>query len=207
MQIIRHRVNTLEQLAETPSQYGIEFDVREGPHGVVVTHDPWTPGVEFQTFLKHCHHAFYIVNIKCERIEFEVLARLAEANISNFMLLDCSFPMIVTFIRQKERRIAVRLSEYESIETVLALAGLVQWVWIDVFSRIPVTPSNCEHLKTLGFRLCFVSPELQGRPQDIAEYKQTIGGCMDMVCTKVPMAWQDVSSPSDTSTPLLPEAL
>lgn len=198
MQIICHRVNTLEQLAETPPHYGIEFDVREGPMGIVVTHDPWTPGVDFQTFLTHCHHAFYIVNIKCERIEFQVLQQLAEAKIATFLLLDCSFPMIVTLARQGERRIAIRLSEYESIQSVISMAGLIDWVWVDVFSRIPVTPDECEQLKALGFRLCFVSPELQGRPQDISEYKQMIGESIDMVCTKVPMAWQTVSSPLDT---------
>jgi hypothetical protein len=198
MQIIRHRVNTLEQLAETPSEYGIEFDVREGPSGVVVTHDPWTPSVDLVTFLKHCRHAFYIVNIKCERIEQEVLTRLAEAKISNFMLLDCSFPMIVSLVRQGERRIAVRLSEYESIQTVLAMAGMVEWVWVDVFSRLPVTPRDCQQLRAVGFRLCLVSPELQGRPQDISEYQERIAHWMDMVCTKVPTAWRDDVSPWDT---------
>lgn len=205
MQLVRHRVNTLEQLRETPSNHGIEFDIREGADGIVVTHDPWSPSVDFHTFLKHCHHAFYIVNVKCEGIEPTVLKILKSFDIQNFFLLDCSFPMIVKLGRMGERRIAVRLSEYESIQTVLALANVVQWVWVDVFTRIPVTETDCLQLKHAGFRLCFVSPELQGRPQDIREYKSRIGHCMDMVCTKVPTTWQDASSLSDTSIPSLPE--
>jgi hypothetical protein len=198
MQVVRHRVNTIEQLQDTPSHYGIEFDVREGPNGIVVTHDPWTSSVDFRTFLEHCHHAFYIVNVKCEGIEPAILEILRSFQIENFFLLDCSFPMIVKLGRLGERRVAVRLSEYESIETVFALANVVQWVWVDVFHRIPVTPEDCQRLRALGFRLCFVSPELQGRPQDIAEYKECIGHWMDMVCTKVPTAWQDASFPLDT---------
>ena len=184
-----HRVNTLTALKEVPSHLGIEFDVRESPEGSLVTHDPWTPGVLLQEFLKHCNHAFYIVNIKSEGIEFEVLDLLATYNIENFFLLDCSFPMLVRLARQGESRIAVRVSEFESIQTALSLAGKVQWVWVDVFTKVPVTPLECLTLKQAGFKLCLVSPELQGRLVDLPAYRAEIGAEMDMVCTKVPSAW------------------
>ena len=182
-------MNTLSALAATPSHLGIEFDVRESPIGPLVTHDPWTDGVPLGEFLRHCDHAFYIVNIKCEGIEFEVLDLLKTFDIDNFFLLDCSFPMIVRLARQGERRIAVRVSEYESKDTALSLKGLVEWVWVDVFTKIP---ADCLDLRQAGFKLCFVSPELQGRPQDIWEYKKAVGDQMDMVCTKVPIAWSSV---------------
>jgi len=82
---------------------------------------------------------------------------------------------------------------------------LAQWIWVDVFTKIPVTETECARLKEAGYRLCFVSPELQGRPENVEEYRRCIGHCMDMVCTKIPTAWQGVSSPSDTSTPSQPE--
>jgi hypothetical protein len=145
--------------------------------------------VLLQEFLKHCDHAFYIVNIKSEGIEFEVLHLLAAYDIENFFLLDCSFPMIVRLARQGESRIAVRVSEFESIQTVLSLAGKVQWVWVDVFTKVPVTPPECLILKQAGFKLCLVSPELQGRLVDLPAYRAEIGAEMDMVCTKVPSVW------------------
>lgn len=184
-----HRVNTLSALKEVPSHLGIEFDVRESPIGPLVTHDPWTTGVPLREFLEACDHAFYIVNIKCEGIEFEVLELLDTYAIQNFFLLDCSFPMLVKLARRGERRLAVRVSEYESIKTALALKGLVDWVWVDVFSHIPLSPTECFVLRQAGFRLCLVSPELQGRPQDLEAYRKAIGDQMDMVCTKVPTAW------------------
>lgn len=197
-QIVAHRINTLEQLQATPSEYGIEFDVRESERGVVVTHDPWTPGVALHEFLSHCNHAFYIVNIKCEGIEETVLKLLWSYHIEKFFLLDCSFPMIVRLVRSGEPRVAIRLSEYESIYTVLRMSEWVTWVWIDVFSRVPVTPEDCRILHDAGFKLCLVSPELQGRPGDIADYKRQIGHCMDMVCTKYPTEWRDDVSRTGT---------
>lgn len=189
MIIVAHRVNTLEALERVPAEYGIEFDVREGVDGPCVTHDPWTPSVALDTFLAHCRHSFYIVNIKCEGIEPRVLEMLKSHSIESFFLLDCSIPMIVRLSRQGERRFAVRLSEYESIETVMSFSRKVNWVWVDVFTRVPVTPSECQRLKDAGFGLCLVSPELQGRPEALVETAAEIGASMDMVCTKMPTAW------------------
>ena len=45
-----------------------------------------------------------------------------------------------------------------------------------------------EDLKAMGYKLCFVSPELQGRQHDIENYKQYLEQnniTMDAVCTKV----------------------
>jgi len=177
MLTVAHRINTLEQLEDTPSSLGIEFDVREGKDGCVVTHDPWTHGVPLELFLQHCHHAFYIVNIKSEGIEFEVLKCLREYGIEDFFLLDCSFPMIIKLSRQGESRMAVRLSEYEQLPSV---KNLVKWVWIDVFTTLPVTPHDCEYLHSLGYKLCLVSSELQGHTMDTS----SIYPFVDMVCTK-----------------------
>jgi hypothetical protein len=189
MQIVAHRVNTLTELSRVPSHLGIEFDVRESPSGPVVVHDPWKEGVPLREFLAQCDHAFYIVNIKSEGIEVDVVALLDVHHIPHFFLLDCSFPMIVRLATRGERRLAVRVSEYESVETALALAGKVDWVWVDVFTRIPVTPAQCATLRAAGFKLCLVSPELQGRPEDVVAYRTAIGMEMDMVCTKVPSTW------------------
>ena len=192
MIVCRHRVNTIELLETINSSLGIEFDVREGPKGsILVTHDPWTSGPELATFLSKCHHAFYIVNIKCEGIEFEVLRLLKDAHIENFFLLDCSFPMIHKLSLKGESRLALRFSEYEEFRR---MQGRAQWVWIDVFSRIPLGPKDCDELHALGYKLCLVSPELQQQPEKLETYKQLLDGYLDMVCTKFPEKWS-----SDTS--------
>lgn len=197
MIVCAHRVNTIEDLEGVQSRYGIEFDVREGPRNtVIVTHDPWTRGPTLEEFLKHCgRHAFYIVNIKCEGIEHIVLELLYLRGIQNFFLLDCSFPMIHKLATMGENRMAIRISEYEGIETAYEMQGRVEWIWLDVFSRLPVDVEACSNLKRLGYKLCLVSPELQRQPHKLEEYKQAIGGYVDMVCTKFTEQWTSETSP------------
>ena len=181
MIVCKHRINTLEP---GDSSLGIEFDVREGPGGtILVTHDPWTSGPELATFLAAHRHTFYIVNIKCEGIEYEVLRLLKDANIENFFLLDCSFPMIHKLSLKGETRLALRFSEYEEFRR---MQGRAQWVWVDVFSRIPLGPKDCDELHALVYKLCLVSPELQQQPEKLEAYKQLLEGHLDMVCTKFP---------------------
>jgi hypothetical protein len=182
--IIRHRINTIELLKEVPSEYGIEFDIREGPDGIIVTHDPWSKHIQFEDFLKNVHHVFYIVNVKSEGIEYEALRLLEKYNIQNFFLLDCSFPMIVRLSKRGERRIAIRVSEYESIETAKTMKQFVDWVWLDSFNSLP-SFDTCQLLRDLDFKVCIVSPELQGRIDDITNVKNII----DAVCTKTPNLW------------------
>jgi hypothetical protein len=182
--IIRHRINTIELLNIVPSHFGIEFDVREGISGVVVTHDAWSDSVPFEEFIKYVHHAFYIVNVKSEGVEYEVLKILKRRKIENFFLLDCSFPMIVRLSKIGERRIAIRVSEYESVDTAVSMKEFVDWIWLDSFNSLPSKDAYF-NIKKHGFQLCVVSPELQGRMEDTSELKDIV----DAVCTKNPELW------------------
>ena len=196
MIVCAHRVNTIEDLDGVQSRYGIEFDVREGPHKrLIVTHDPWTCGPTLEEFLPHCRHAFYIVNIKCEGIEHRVLQLLYQHRIQTFFLLDCSFPMIHRLATMGENRLAIRISEYEGIDTAYQMQGRVQWIWIDVFTSLPVDVETCSDLHRMGYKLCLVSPELQRQPQKLDAYKAAVGPYIDMVCTKFTDRWSSETSP------------
>jgi hypothetical protein len=76
----------------------------------------------------------------------------------------------------------------------LALAGLIDWVWVDCFTRFPLTTTDARRLNDAGFKLCLVSPELQGRndPSEIVAMRAEVAACgiiVDAVCTKVPDRW------------------
>lgn len=194
-------MNTLEELARVPSHLGIEFDVREGTFAPVVAHDPWTSAVPLSTFLDACHHAFYIVNIKCEGIEPEVLRQLRLRKLEDFFLLDCSFPSLVRLSAQGERRLAVRVSEFESIETARSLRGRVDWIWVDCFTRLPLLAETCDALRAEGFKLCLVSPELQGQPERRMSYWAALKDHVDAVCTKVWTAHETTAEPPRPDVP------
>jgi hypothetical protein len=186
--LIAHRINRLEDLKALPPDTAVEFDVRESDYQLTVRHDAFTTGESFISFLPYLKTRFCIVNVKCEGVELYILKLFAMHGIENFFFLDCSIPMIHKLTHQGESRIAVRWSEYESLPSVIGWAGKVQWVWVDCFTMYPLTKQSVDKLKRFGFKLCLVSPELQGRDADIEPSCKILkinDIRPDAVCTKV----------------------
>ncbi|MEK3911513.1 hypothetical protein [Paenibacillus sp. FSL H7-0331] len=188
MNWIAHRINSIEELKNTPIEYGIEVDLRDYGDRLILQHDPFSDGEDFDEFLKFYKHGTIILNIKSERIENRVLEILKHYRILNYFFLDCSFPMIYLLSQLGERNIALRYSEYEGIDTIISMKGKVKWVWVDCFTKLPIDKNNYDKLKNSGFNLCLVSPELQGRVTDIEIYKNQLneqGIVFDAICTKL----------------------
>jgi hypothetical protein len=64
----------------------------------------------------------------------------------------------------------------------------VNWVWVDCFSKLPITFKNFKILKKLGYKLCLVSPELQDQNHKLKRYKEYLfkyNIIFDAICTKV----------------------
>jgi len=189
---IAHRVNELNETIAANvfgTADGIEFDIRDTGGDIVVQHDPFLGGQLFSDFLKFCpSNKFYIVNVKSEGIEQRAIADLEAHGITQFFLLDCSIPMMVNLGKMGERRLAVRFSEYESLATVEAMAPFVSWVWIDVFTQLPLTSFVETFLRHRGLKLCLVSPELQGQQEKLVDYKILLakrGVTIDAICSKL----------------------
>lgn len=195
MQFIAHRINTAAQLRQTPHEYGVELDLRDRGERLIVQHDPFADGEDFADYLREYRHGLMILNVKSERIEPRVLEQVRTHNVRDYFFLDCSFPMIRYLVAKGEHRIAVRFSEFEPIESALALAGQVDWAWIDCFTKMPLDAASYARLKQ-HFKLCGVSPELQGRPVDtIADYARQLAPFpLDAICTKRPDLWQQAIS-------------
>ncbi len=183
-----HRINTTTELKKIPHKYGIEIDLRDNLNGdIYLAHDPFTNGELFNDFLKSYNHSFIIVNIKSERIEYKVLELIKKYNITKYFLLDSSFPMIYKLTSEGEKNIAIRFSEYEGLDTILNMKGKLKWVWVDCFTQNPLNKEIYIKLKQEGFKLCFVSPELQNQSEKLKEYKDFFEKeniIMDMICTK-----------------------
>jgi len=189
---IAHRVNQLDETIAAEvfgAADGIEFDIRDTGGEIVVQHDPFLGGQLFTDFLKFCpSNKFYIVNVKSEGIERRAIADLEAHGITQFFLLDCSIPMMIRLGKEGERRLAVRFSEYESLATVEATAPFVSWVWVDVFTQLPLTSFVEKFLRQRGLKLCLVSPELQGQQEKLVDYKTLLakrGVTIDAVCSKL----------------------
>jgi hypothetical protein len=190
MIIIQHRVNNVEKLTRLDNNLGVEFDIRSNGKNLYIHHDAFAEGEEFLHWLKGFNHSGLIVNVKCEGMEEEIIRILAEHNIDNYFLLDMSIPFMVKYARKGFRKMAVRHSEFEPMDFTMAFAGLVDWVWLDCFTGEPVDRQTLELLKS-KFKVCAVSPELQGYPLDkIAHFKEAWAHIQpDAVCTKLPDLW------------------
>jgi hypothetical protein len=188
MKFIAHRINTVEELKKIPTEYGVELDLRDRGERLILQHDPFKDGEDFEEYLKHYHHGLMILNIKSERIEHRVLELVHKYNVREYFLLDSSFPMIFLLSNEGEKNIALRFSELEGLDTILSMKGKVKWVWVDCFTKLPIDNKNFQILKEAGFQLCLVSPELQKRESDLADYKDYLhreGVLFDAICTKV----------------------
>ena len=53
--------------------------------------------------------------------------------------------------KEGEKKIAVRVSDYESIITAEKVSNLVSWIWLDVFNNLVLTEEEFLNLKKLNF--------------------------------------------------------
>lgn len=206
MDKIFHRVNSLELLRTVPDHCGAEVDVRYLGEELILEHDAFkladgVGAVRLQDFLSEFKlKGPLILNVKTEGIEVACIELLRKYNCRNWFFLDLSMPMAVKYsILAAEGRlagfgpenIAVRFSEYEAIEYSLQFAGRAGWVWVDCFTRMPLDMKSYNLLKEAGFRICLVSPELQGHSLDrIADFRRLLADMkVDAVCSKRPDLW------------------
>jgi hypothetical protein len=194
MQIIKHRINSIAELVSTPTDLGIEIDIRSYGNDFILNHDPFVPGENLIQWIQEFHHKTLILNVKEEGLEERLLEIMDTYKINDFFFLDQSFPFLMSTSGKGEKRCAVRVSEFESIDTALALAGRIEWAWIDYFTHFPLCYDTATKLHNVGFKLCLVSPELQGfnAKKDIAELKKqlwTENITFEAVCTKKPELW------------------
>ena len=195
MKLISHRRNTISELLATDPRYGIEVDIRSEGNRLIIHHDPCVAGESFDEWIDAYRHGTLILNMKEEGLEARLIALMEAKGITDFFFLDQSFPFLVKWSKAGEHRCAVRVSEFESIATALSLAGKVDWVWVDCFTQFPLSEHDAKGLKDAGFKLCLVSPELQGRDANVeipklASLLNEQNIVADAVCTKRPDLWE-----------------
>ena len=195
--IVRHRINSLEDLSMIEKSFGIEVDIRSKNGELVMAHDPFSDShTPFYDWLESYDHNLLIVNLKEEGLELKIITQLNALGISNYFFLDQSFPFLIKLIHKVNFKTSIRYSDIESIQTIENLLnnedGRPNWVWIDSFSGNWEHLRNLSQLKHFGFKLCLASPELHGRSLD-SEIDQITSFCnvneLDAVCTKLQKNW------------------
>mgnify|MGYP006374318403 CR=1 FL=1 len=198
MELIAHRRDSIADLRSTDTALGVEVDIRSNDGELIIHHDPFAEGERFEDWISEYQHGTLILNVKEEGLEPTLIDVMDRHQITEYFFLDQSFPFLLKWWEAAGGRSAVRVSEYESVGTALALAGKVNWVWIDCFTRFPLGRQDADRLTDSGLKLCIVSPELQGRDpvkeiSALARQLDDLEITPDAVCTKRPDVWDSTA--------------
>lgn len=195
MKYVMHRVNDTKVLEGLDPEMGAEVDIRSNRNELIVVHDPFEIGESFDTWLKKYRGSLLIVNFKEEGLESRCLELLTKYRITNYFFLDQSMPFFIKWALQSHTKQAVRFSEYEPMVLAGRFSGLVDWVWVDSFTEFSHSAESLKTLSDYGFKLCMVSPELQGRDEgEILKIAKSydVANTFSAVCTKKPEIWKSV---------------
>ena len=199
MQFINHRTNTIDLLNNVPLGHGMEIDLRADTRrsgALVVHHDAWAEGIDFEDWLnaykKVGHLGTVIFNTKEDGLEQRICDLASDYGVQNYFFLDTAFPTLVAWTQLKNKTFfAGRVSKYEDWRQYLNFRNKPEWLWMDCFEGIPLSletfESAAEH-----FKLCLVSPELQGKPiEQFSIFLEQARLC-SAICTKNPTHWKDL---------------
>ena len=84
MIIIKHRINTIDELKSTPVDFGVEIDLRSFKNKIVINHEPFIDSIKFEEWLRFYKHKFLILNVKEEGLEKSILEIIEKFNIQKF---------------------------------------------------------------------------------------------------------------------------
>lgn len=188
---ICHRINTIDELNKIPNMFGVELDVRDEYFSktLILSHDPYEKGCDFEDYLKLYNHGTLILNIKSERTELKCIELMKKYNITDYFFLDSNIPM--TYLLNKKynnSNIACRFSEFEPIEFYDKIKHFISWVWVDCFTLFPLSIENYNIFNCDNKKVCIVSPELQGQIDKIQTYRNDMiqnGIIPNAICCKL----------------------
>ena len=168
MEIIIHRIKKIKELKKISNNFGTEIDIRANGSKLILNHEPNTKGDKLEDYLSEYKHGTLILNIKEAGIENEVIKKVKQAKINSYFLLDVEYPYIFKSIKKKQKNIAIRFSEIESINNAKLLQKNFNWIWIDTITKLPINKENLKVIKK--YNSCLVCPERWGRPREIKSY-------------------------------------
>ena len=170
MEIIVHRINKIKELLKLDQQYGVEVDLRSFGSKIILNHDPYLGGDNFQDYIENYKHGTLVANIKESGIENEVVKIIKRnKNIKNFFLLDVEIPYLFECLKKNKNYCAIRVSYYEPLIQQIKFKSIFNWFWIDSIKKLNFTSADINILN--NNKVCFVCPERWSNPKLIKFYK------------------------------------
>lgn len=193
IQIIEHRKNSIDSLNNVSIEHGVEIDLRsniKSKNEIILTHDAFSEGPLFTDWLSEFKMLGItgpiILNTKEDQLEDIIISELTKKGIENYFFLDTTIPTFIKFYKKGlGHKFFLRLSKYETLDFCMQFKNQVNWLWVDCFDGQFVDQTILDQAKN-NFKLCFVSPELQGFSLDSLskDVKDYALANFNMICTK-----------------------
>ena len=196
--LVHHRVNRAAGISALPAGRGAEIDVRSRGSALVCAHDLFGDGEPLEAILNAwCAgdrgSAPLVLNPKEDGLERPLLAACRDRGLLDVVaFVDLTVPTMVRLSREGVPNMMVRVSTYEPLDHARAFAGHATWAWLDCFEGDPPDRAIVRALHALDYRVCVVSPELEGYPTDRIDAFHALLPTLrptDAVCTRHPDRW------------------
>lgn len=190
MIVIKHSVNSIEQLKSTPTDFGVHAEIRSYNNRIIINRDAFLDGDSLEDYIKSFKHSFLVLDVKTEGIENKSIEIVEKAGIKDYIFVNVPSSSIKKFIGRDFTKFAVRFSDMEPIESLKFWEGRAQWVWVDIFRDFPLNEENSAILKK-NFKVCTISPEIIGIRAGLERYRgKMMTFKIDAVCTDLPELWK-----------------
>lgn len=194
-----HRKNKISELSSVQTANGVEIDLRSSvlsPGKIHLSHDPWVEGDDFEEWLEKFRdlgiQGTIILNTKEDSLEQTAVEKLKKYGLQKYIFLDTAFPTFIKWrLAGNASSFFLRISKYEDLASVKKFVGEVEWLWCDCFQREPLNDEILEEAAR-SFKLCLVSPELQGGSEDDFSRFRTQLQYFSAICTKKPYKWEEI---------------
>lgn len=187
---INHRQNLKKNLSnlDKSSFKAIEIDLRSDSKKIIVTHNPFTKGLDFIKNINLYKNYFLIIDIKSAGIA-KTIAKILKRKKIKFLLLNLNSQEFIQMIKFGfSKNLFIRFSSYESFNLNNKILKKIDWVWIDFFNNISIKKEQYKYLQKYKKKICITSPDLLGKSQKVIikliKYLNKNKIKVDMVCAK-----------------------
>ena len=145
MIIIRHRVNTSEELKKVSKNFGVEIDLRSNNKDIYLHHDPFKKGELLKNWIKSFNHKIIVLNVKEEGLEKKIISILSLNKKIKYFFHDQTFSTLLK--NMNHTNVSIRYSEYEELKNKKKLFKKIKWIWIDHFTKFTLDKEFYKFLK------------------------------------------------------------
>ena len=148
---IAHRQNKLKNLKSLLDDdvRGVEIDLRSNGNKIIISHDPFLNGLDFEKNIKKLKNFFLIIDVKSTGFSEKVLKILNKEKIK-FLFLNLIGSEQNYLIKKKySKNLFLRFSSIEKPDLSIKDFKRIKWIWFDFFNGKYITIKDYNYIKKI----------------------------------------------------------